>query len=159
MADAGNRGAVGTMFYLRALRDVVVTSFDFYASAINTDLVQVYTRPGTYTGFELSSDGWRLVYDNPSLSQLGRNAPTSLGDFNTGVPIPAGSFQSFFIYSPNKLMYKAGTTEGSRFSIDNMMEFYEGVGVTAFFSGNPADIYSPRVVTGAIRYDFKVHVE
>ena len=154
MANAGNRGAVGTMFYVRALRDVIVTSFDFYASAINTDLVQVYSRPGMYTGFELSLDGWRLLYENPSLSQLGQNEPTSLGDFNIGVPIPAGTFQSFFIYTPNKLMYKAGTTEGSMFARDDNMEFYEGVGVTAFFSGSPADIYSPRVAKGAIRYDF-----
>jgi hypothetical protein len=79
-----------------------------------------------------------------------------MGDFDSGVLIPANTLQSFLIYTPNKLMYKDGSSEsseGSLYSRDSVLEFYEGIGLVGFFSGNPADIYSPRVFRGAIRYD------
>ena len=68
------------------------------------------------------------------------------------VSVPAGSIKSFFIYTPNKIRYTKGTTEGSLFSKDDMLEIYEGVGVRSKFAGSRTeDIFSPRVFTGTIR--------
>lgn len=151
----GNRGSTGAVFYIRALRDIVVTSLDFYGSSTNTDLVKVYTRFGKYDGHEVTPDGWNVLYDNPSLKQLGRTELTQLGKFDTVVSISAGTFQSFYIYTPSKLMYDVGTSalsEGSVYSSDDMLEFYEGVGVTNLFSGNyTRDVHSPRIFKGVIR--------
>ena len=152
--SSGNRGVVGTLFYVNALRDIIVTSIGLYGSEKSVDLVQVYTRPGKYEGYELYSDGWNLVYDNPSVNQLGRDEITELGVFNAGVSISAGSFQSFLVYTPNKLVCDLGTSdlsEGLLFKGDHSLLFYEGMGIGDLFSGNSTIVYSPRIFKGLIR--------
>ena len=152
-ASDGGSGTFGTMFYVKALSDVVVTSFDIYTSGMFQDLVLVYTRPGKYPGHEHSDDGWTLVYDNSSVNLLGRNDPTELGIFDTSVIVTAGSFQSFYIYSPRKVMYEQGSTVEALYSYDKNLQFYEGIGVSSNpqFSGDSSNLYAPRVFKGAIR--------
>eukprot|EP00970_Alexandrium_tamarense_P016534 scaffold6744_cov103-Alexandrium_tamarense.AAC.1 len=54
-------GAPGAMFQVKAVRrDIKVTSLSFFSGSVNTDLVEVYTRPGEYIDHELSQDGWEL---------------------------------------------------------------------------------------------------
>lgn len=122
------------MFFVKALRDLTVKSFEFYGVSGNTNLVQIYTKTGKYEGFEKSVDGWDLVYDNPSVTLKGREE----------------------LYTPSKLIYDAGSSdssEGSLYSTDGTtIEFYEGVGVSLFFAdADPTNIWSPRVFKGVIR--------
>jgi hypothetical protein len=108
------------MFYVRAKRDVTITSLDFFGSTAKTALVQI-----------------------------------SLGALSQPVYIPAGSYQSFVVYTPNVLMYKPGTAEGSLSSKDMSLEFYEGIGLKDLFSGSYAvgvNVFSPRVFSGVVRY-------
>lgn len=72
------------------------------------------------------------------------------GDFNVGVTIPAGTIQSFYIFSTDTVLYSVGSSEGSLFSSNGSLEFYEGAGVTGKFSGQ---VVAPRVLRGEIRYD------
>ena len=55
--DVGNKGAEGAMFFVKALRDLTVKSFEFYGVSGNTNLVQIYTKTGKYEGFEKSVAG------------------------------------------------------------------------------------------------------
>ena len=126
--DVAAKGATGAMFAVKALRDVDITSLDFFGAVDNINLVQVYTRPGPYTGHERARDGWDLVFDNSSVDIQGRFDPTFLGSFSTQVQIKSGEFQSFYIYSPSKVMYRGGTTEGALFSSNDAIEFFEGIG-------------------------------
>jgi len=154
--DAAAKAAEGAMFYVKTLRDINITSLDFYGSSVNTNLVQVYTRRGKYVGYELKRDGWTLAYNNTSVNIKGRSDPTYLGSFSTQIHIPANTFQSFYIYSPSKVMYKEGTSEtseGTLYSSNDAIEFYEGIGVEGYFSGDPANIYKPRIWRGSIRFD------
>lgn len=155
-SPTASAGAIGTMFYVEAMRDIELSSFDFYSAVVTTGEVQIYTRPGQYNGYEIDEAGWSLVYDNPSLTMNGRSTPTLLGDI--GVRIRKGSSQSFFIYTPTKLMYAPGSVEGSLFSYDESVKLYEGIGLTAKFSGDNTSIVSPRVIRGVIRYDTMVIV-
>ena len=123
------KGATGAMFVVKALRDVNITSFDFFGAVANTNLVQIYTRNGPYTGHERASDGWDLVFDNSFVDIKGRFDPTFLGSFSTQVHIAAYDFQSFYIYSPSKVMYRGGTTEGALVSSNDDIEFFEGIGM------------------------------
>ena len=149
-SETGASGAEGTMFSIKALRDVTITSLNFHASKVATDLVQVYTRSGSYKGFELTEDGWSLVY-NKVVAMNARDILTQLGAFDTIVSISAGTTQSFFVYTPNKLMYAAGTTESSIFSSNSALEIYEGIGKTSKFGGSYAtDVFVPRVFRGNI---------
>jgi len=155
-SNSGKKGAHGHMFYIKAKRDISIYSFDIFSGTpAENELVQVYTRMGKYSGFELKEDSWNLVYDNDSVNLLGEAAPTSLGDFDSAVTVSEGTFQSFFIWVPNnRVRYQLGSSEGSRFSHNKMINFFEGVGVTSKFSG-PYDehFHPPRVFFGVIRYD------
>eukprot|EP00804_Cyclotella_cryptica_P016798 CCRYP_001799-RE/>CCRYP_001799-RE protein AED:0.07 eAED:0.07 QI:359/1/1/1/0.92/0.85/14/1113/1072 len=154
-AESGNKGAEGIMFFVRAKRDIIVTSFDVYGVSTSPSPFQVYTRVDSWEGHEAVQDGWTLIYDNPSLQQKGRYTLTSLGGFSTGVLIPAGAIVSFYLFTPTKLMYDVGS-DLSPYSQNDSLEFYEGIGVTGgLFAGGDStqNTVSPRVFSGIIKYD------
>lgn len=130
--NAGTNGAPGVMFDLTASRDVVVRSFDFYTDAARTDVVEVYTRPGSYIGNELVVSGWTLIYSK-NVTQMGRTILTKLGDFNTGVAVLAGSTRSFFIYTGFYIMYDRGTAEGQVLASDASLTINQGEAVRTVF--------------------------
>ena len=121
----GKSGAPGVMFDLTASRDVIVRSFGFYTDAIRNDVVEVYTRPGSYSGYEGDEAGWILIHSK-SVDQMGRNVLTELGDFDTDVTIKEGATQAFFITSNYYLMYDKGTAEGHVLNSDGSLSIYEG---------------------------------
>lgn len=152
-ADSGNKGAEGIMFSVKALRDIVVTSFDVYGVSQSTSPFQVYTKVDTWEGQEAAQSNWTLFYDNPSLEQKGRFTLTSLGDTVNGVLIPAGTLQSFYLYTPTRLMYDVG--QGLvPYSSNDALELFEGAGITGglFAGGDPVqNTVSPRVFAGIIK--------
>jgi hypothetical protein len=104
------------MFDIKALgRNITLKSLDFFTNEETTSTVQVFTRPGSYKGYENSMDGWLLVY-NASVAQLGRYEPTSLHGFDS-IVIPANSMQSLQIYTQVKVMYRGGTNDTSEGSL------------------------------------------
>lgn len=152
-ASSGNKGSEGIMFYVKARRDIIVTSFDVYGVSASTSPFQVYTKADSYQGSETTSSDWNLFYDNPSLSLNGRFTLTSLGDFANGVLIPAGETVSFYLYTPSLLMYAVGT-DSTPYSFNDDLELYEGIGVTGglFADGEPINIVvDPRVFAGIIK--------
>lgn len=124
-SGASNYGAPGIMFDLTSKQDVTVKSFSFYTDAARNDVIQVYTRPGSYQGNELVQSGWHLIYSK-NVNQKGRDVPTELGDFDTGVNISAGSTQAFFITSNFYIMYDKGTAEGGVLSENSSLIIREG---------------------------------
>jgi len=143
-------GSSGNMFTVEALRDISVSSLVVNAMSRGQGAVKVYTRNGSYSGHEQSSDGWELIYNNPATTHNRRGESTELGDFDDAVFISSGATQSFFVTSSKGLVYEAGTEEGALFENDESMVIYEGVGTTDEFSGA---IHSPRVFGGILRYD------
>jgi hypothetical protein len=141
-------GAHGVMFDVFAEHKLRIDSFDVFSAYNQTNsTVKLYTRPGRYSGFEVNSEGWELVQDD-YVDFLGQDFPTTI---LVDVTIPAASFQSFLIWSPDeKVMYNIGTSEGSLYAANDYLQFYEGIGVTNIFSNDTEDIYSPRVLRGAI---------
>ena len=141
-------GAHGVMFDVFAEHKLRIDSFDVFSAYNQTNsTVKLYTRAGRYSGFEVSSEGWELVQDD-YVDFLGQDLPTTI---LVDVTIPAASFQSFLIWSPDeKVMYNIGASEGSLYAANDYLQFYEGIGVTNIFSNDTEDVYSPRVLRGAI---------
>lgn len=131
--ESGKSGAPGVMFDMTASRDVVVKSFEFYTDAIRNDSVEVYTRPGSFEGFELDEFGWTLVF-NKTVDQMGRQTLTDLGDFDIGVTVRAGTRQSFFIVTNYFMMYDKGSAEGQVLSSDASLTVYEGEDIVICFN-------------------------
>ena len=150
--DTASRGSPGVMFWVKSVsRSLEVSSFKFYSWAVQTSLVQVYTRTGQYTGHELDQSGWELVHE-ATIDLLGGATMTELSLSNK-VVIPSGVTKSFFIWAnQGNIKYDAGTSEGALLGSDNFIELYQGIGVTSKFSGVFADnVFSPRRFNGIIR--------
>lgn len=147
--EGGDLGSRGHMFSVQSSRDVVITNVDFFSRSIRSDqLVEVYTRVGGYSGYEFAEEEWEIVYNN-RLDLQGKSMPTSVEGLS--VYIPADTLQSFFLFTPNKVRYSEGSSEGSVFTTDGILKIYEGVGVRRKFNGEHAvDIYTPRAFTGSL---------
>ena len=136
------------MFTVKALSDIVITSFDINTMFRIVGEVKVYTKSGDYSGYESVGIGWNLIYDNASLQMKGRGKPTEL-DGVMPVNISRGQYQSFYVWSQEKLVYKRGTQEGAPYVSDDNMIVYEGIGLNGFFGVRR---FSPRVWSGTIHY-------
>ena len=78
---------------------------------------------------------------------------TLLEGFDTSVSISTGTTQSFFIYTPSKLMYPAGAPgiSESLFSSNNALELFEEIGKSSKFDGDYAtNVHDPRIFQGQI---------
>jgi len=135
------------MFTVKALNDIVITSFDINTMFRVVGEVKVYTRSGFYSGYESVGIGWDLIYDNASLQMNGRGKPTEL-DGVMPVNISRGQYQSFYIWAEEKLVYKRGTMEGRPFVSDDNIVVFEGIGLPGFGVRR----FSPRVWSGSIHY-------
>ncbi len=138
-SNTGGNGAFGTMFAVRAIRDLVVTSLNFHAGKKSLDqLVQVYTRKGVFRGFELVEDGWHLIY-NKTMDVDKRQVETPLeGGFDAPVNILAGEVQSFFVYTSAKVLYEVGNPDDMLVPRDSHIEFLGGIGKVTKFEGEVA---------------------
>ena len=140
-------GSGGVVFEVKAKRDISVSTLVINAMARGQGAVKVYTREGGYAGKTGSSDGWTLVYDNPTLAHNRRGRPTELGNFDEAVSIRGGNVQSFFVTSSKRMVYQKGKEKGALFAEDESLVIFEGIGTTESFGG---EIFSPRVFGGVV---------
>ena len=154
--DAG-RGAPGIMFWIKAdSRDISISGFKFLTWETTNNLIQIYTRPGKYTGFELSETGWELVYEETV--QLSGEASMTELRLTSKVTVSSDETQSFFIWiDDGNMKYDAGTVEGAVLGSDSFIEFYEGVGITSKFAGSSENVWSPRTFSGIVRYALRLN--
>ncbi len=151
----GGSGAEGIMYEINAIRDVIITSLDFHSAtgaSSNVD-VEVYTKPGSFLGFEGDASAWQLVHRD-TISTNSRNTPTPLNGFDTSVFVQGGTTQSFYLYTPNKIMYLQPTNlaDGDLAYSDGNVQLFAGAGVAqAKFPSSASSIVSPRVFRGSIR--------
>lgn len=143
----------GTMFSVQAVRDVAVTSISTFFRSMLEGRVQVYTKSGSYVGFERNESEWNLIYDN-TIVQNGKDVLTRLGSFtnNTKVIIAKDQVQSFYVYSASNMAYRqdSGIEEGDYVTGDHSLNFYAGIAV-AFGKFDSGQRYSPREFSGILR--------
>lgn len=104
----GNSHASGYMFSVTAsvFGEVHIRSLDVVGKKEGSDQCEVYTRPGDFNGYEEDASAWALVLENDDVALL-RSVPSSLGELDKEVLIPAGSKQSFYIFcARGMLMYR-----------------------------------------------------
>lgn len=145
----------GNMFSVYSRDDVVITSLAISSMNQGEGAVKVYTRHGSYTGYEQRSDKWKKIYDNPSLTLNGTGQPTQLGEMISDVSLPIGSYQSFYVWAEKKLVYKRGTVgmEHSPSNFDESLVVFEGIAMySPSIWSETSVIYSPRIWSGTIHY-------
>lgn len=151
----GNGGASGLMFMVKSLRDIDITSLSIYFHYGEAPGVQIWGRSGSYKNYELSSNGWNLIFNSGSVSIPGQKQLVKI-ELTSAVRLSKDSDYSFYIYvSGNSLMYLKGTTEFAVFKVDDALQVLEGQGVTftSPFVGSNSDLYPGRAFLGVVGYN------
>lgn len=149
---SSNNSMNGNMFEINAINSVIIKSFDGNLQPPSQNML-IYYRPGSYTGFELSSAGWTLVGTANGVVSNGDDVATPI-PIPVNVTIPAGQTYSFYITTdgsgPNgRINYTDGTTEHAVYVSDSNIQILEGIGVEYPF----ADTFVPRIWNGTVHYD------
>ncbi|KAL9181023.1 hypothetical protein ACHAXT_009828 [Thalassiosira profunda] len=146
--------SVGNLFLVKATCDIEITSLYISTLARGDGEVRVYTREGSYAGFEQRTGGWTITYSG-LVDQLGAGQSTFLGRFLTNVVVRAGAYQSFYVVADGGLVDSVGSREFTAFASDNCVQFFEGSSTEMEFGQDSTD---PRVWNGIIQYDIIQHI-
>lgn len=164
----------GCVFNVRTKPDVVgdvlVTGLDFYTKSTEDVEFELWTREGTYAGFEGTYDGWTLVASGTVAGRgTGEHTPVPDELFFAPVAIPGGGGADgvralYLTLTTPDLLYKLGDgTPASESSPSDArahaetaeLEVWEGEGVLGYPFPDPAGGFryrSPRQFVGAIYY-------
>eukprot|EP00591_Stephanopyxis_turris_P017156 CAMPEP_0195539364 /NCGR_PEP_ID=MMETSP0794_2-20130614/50012_1 /TAXON_ID=515487 /ORGANISM="Stephanopyxis turris, Strain CCMP 815" /LENGTH=977 /DNA_ID=CAMNT_0040673389 /DNA_START=295 /DNA_END=3228 /DNA_ORIENTATION=- len=148
----GGNGSYGSMFDLvTKSNEIVVRSIEFHTDIIDErTLVEVYTRSGSFQGFERDPSAWRKIASETLLGQ-GPLLGTLISSGFDPVTIKAGRTQAFYVTLPtHNLRYtNALLSTGSVFSADSNIKCLVGVGVGGYPFG---ETYQDRIFNGNIHY-------
>src|SRR5690606_1496309 len=121
------------MFDVTAIggEDVEIEKFDVNIAGTGTATISVYSRPGTYVGFENSSAGWNLM-GSETVTPAGIDLPTEVNV--GGLTIPDGETYGFYITITDYVTGGVSMhyTNGDNVFSDTYVEIAAGVG-----KGNP----------------------
>jgi len=155
-APVANNGSGGIFMEMTAAGSAItVTGFDLFfgAGAPSTASVEVYTRPGTYVGFDGDSTGWTLtqtvVANTVDAATL---APLTL---TSGITIGAGETLAVYLHSINSgngIRYNGtgGEPPTTTWANADLSLFSDRarIGGVAFGSG----LFTPRTLAGNVNY-------
>lgn len=144
---ANNNGFHGNMFDIVALTNVTISSFDANL-APGGHQMEIYYRPGTWVGFDLSSAGWTLA-GTAAVNSAAADQPTPV-PIAVNVSIPAGQRYAFYVTTGGTSMeYTDGTAVGNVAAQNADLQVLEGNGNQyPFMSG-----FTPRIWNGTVHYD------
>ena len=143
-----NNGSSGNMFDIKALQALSVVEMDINTGASGSVTATVYTKAGSYPGFEHNSAEWTPIASTSVTSQ-GQDNPTPIPEFNTPVLVSSGATQAFYV-TVSDIKYTNGSSESSIFAQNTHMQIFEGIGIGGESFGYST--FRPRVWNGAIRY-------
>ncbi|MGJ5820251.1 PEP-CTERM sorting domain-containing protein [Paludibaculum fermentans] len=158
-ASVANNGAGGIFMDMTAAGSAItVTSFDlFFDGAPATATVEVYTRPGTYVGFDNSNAGWTLTQTvvantagTTTLAPLTLTSGITIGAGQTlAVYLHSTSFQHGIYYNGNFVAPPTTTWSNADLSLFSDTARTDDVA----FSGNS---FTPRTLAGNVNYSLGV---
>eukprot|EP00584_Thalassiosira_punctigera_P019424 CAMPEP_0172555260 /NCGR_PEP_ID=MMETSP1067-20121228/58322_1 /TAXON_ID=265564 ORGANISM="Thalassiosira punctigera, Strain Tpunct2005C2" /NCGR_SAMPLE_ID=MMETSP1067 /ASSEMBLY_ACC=CAM_ASM_000444 /LENGTH=884 /DNA_ID=CAMNT_0013343775 /DNA_START=163 /DNA_END=2813 /DNA_ORIENTATION=- len=147
---ASNNGSNGNMFKVKALVDMKITGLSIHTATTNTGTLKVWEKAGDYKGSpESNSAEWNNIMTASGFSGLGLEMPSPLDRFEDPVHVVAGEFHSFYVAFTGPVRYTNGVGEGTIYTQNDHLIFYEGVGKFGEFGVT----YFPRVWNGIIDYE------
>ncbi len=126
---AQNNQFAGNMFDVTAgAEDILIEGFDINITA-GPATISVYSRPGTYVGFEGNSAGWTLM-GTDVVNGVGTDSPTNVNI--GGLTIPAGQTYGMYVTVSDYPSVSMNYTNGNNVFSDGNITLTLGVG-----KGNP----------------------
>jgi hypothetical protein len=146
---AGGNGQAGNMFVVQAHQEpITIFSIDIHTYSKDPDLkVMIYTKAGSFWGYETSADGWTKICDT-TVQGLGSPNPTPIpASAIQEVTIQPGDTQSFYVTMAKPIIRY---TNGHDFRTmgDEYITFEDSVGTRYPFAG----IHRDRIWNGQIHY-------
>jgi hypothetical protein len=144
---AGGNANEGVMFDITTFdNDINVTGIDLNFDDIGATTIEVYSRLGSYEGFEGSSIGWALMSSTILASTNARGTPTFLD--LTDFALSANTTYGIYFYSTNHAVDLEYTNGANTYS-NSDVSIVAGVGINDFFDG----VNRPRTWNGTVFYD------
>lgn len=126
-----------------------ITINSFEARFGGTSGYRIYTKTGTFVGFETTAGAWTLVGTLASLTGTSTTAPTAI-PIPVGITIPAGATQAFYLTRSdnvvaNRHLYVpgAGTAGTTVYAADGNLSVTEGSYVDPFFAALQVGVRRP----------------
>lgn len=145
---AADNGLKGNMFDVTTFdKDLKITGLDINLnSSPPNSTVNLYTKSGTYEGFETDPSAWTLVSTN-IVSGAGFDNATfvDITDFK----LDANSITAFYVDTSANLFYTTGTAPGQPTFSNDDLSIATGVGKTASFGATVPS----RTWNGTIYYE------
>jgi hypothetical protein len=129
------------MFAATPVKDVSFASIGIVGKKNGNSLIRIYTRAGSYSGFESSSSGWELCFNQSVGLQLG--VPTFI-DLTCSTHTPAGTIRSFHVYSKNGMNIQTGTSNTS----NTLLQVSESVMLRDLFK----QVQGTGIMAGSLRF-------
>jgi hypothetical protein len=147
---SGTNGDEGNMFDVVAAQTLTITRFDTNTNVVGDTEYEIWTKPGTYVGFEGTASAWTLV-GTASFATLGPGMYTPI-PIPVDITIQAGQRQAFYLtHKSLNNRYHNGTQVGAVLVSTPELTLYEGAGVNYAMTGF-AGINTPRAWEGRIHY-------
>ncbi len=148
---AGGNGFAGNMFDVRTFdKGLKITGLDLHFRTQGEAKIDIYTRSGSFVGFETKASGWTKVASGIGLSQgSGVSSLLDISDFS----LAANSVTGFYVVRTNynarndDLLY----TNGNNIFANGDLQLEAGVGCSdTMFDCT----FSPRTWNGTIHYEY-----
>lgn len=152
----GGNANDGIMFDVVATADVQLDGVLLSLDTAGFVPVEVYTRAGTWQGFESSSADWQLIFSGSVFVTTASVAPSTAVAFNGPVQIAAGGRAALYVTVPDTgaaVVYTNGTSTPPDFGPvvgNNDLQILEGAGVQYPFGG----LAQPRSFNGVLNYSY-----
>ena len=142
----GGNGQAGNMFDVTTNKAIVVKSFDIHTYSTSSVRVLVFTKKGSYTGFETNRAEWTQICDT-RVYAVGSPNPTPIPkEAVIPVTIAAGETQAFYVtLTESKIRYTNGIVNAD----DGTVRITKSNGNKYPFG----DFYDQRIWNGVIYYD------
>lgn len=141
----GGNGQAGNMIDIVAHQPITVKAFDIHTYSNATVDVLVYTKKGTYKGFDKDENAWELICEAQVMGQGSPNPTHVAAEHVTPVVIEAGQTQAFYItLTERSIRYTNGVVEVD----DGIMAITSSAGKKYPFR----DTYADRIWNGVVYY-------
>mmetsp|Transcript_16425 Transcript_16425/g.37654 ORF Transcript_16425/g.37654 Transcript_16425/m.37654 type:complete len:243 (-) Transcript_16425:426-1154(-) len=147
----GGSGQDGIMFDVLPKHSLRIKGLDLHLADTNETSVQIYTKEGSFSGFENQRDEWALV---AKLNVFGKGLNVATKAVLKGgnmIHLKKGILQAFYIVvdQGRGLRYTQGNGVGMPVSSNENLAVFEGVGVSSEFGS----LFPDRVWNGALHYE------
>ncbi|MEO8268698.1 MAG: PEP-CTERM sorting domain-containing protein [Aureliella sp.] len=147
---SGGNSQSGNMFDVKVFANpLLVTSLDLNLTS-GTWNIELYSKVGSYEGFESDALAWTLIDSVSSVTSNGANiaTPVDFLDFGLLSSTTYGLYVTSTSIGPI-MLYTDGTGVGNVAASNSDLEILEGAG-TAYAFGSS---YTPRIWNGTVHYD------